>query len=149
MLNEVLNYLNNYFQDLDYSFQTDCAFTADDTIAGDFTDTFIVGEYIRIRDTRLNDGVYLIKTITDSEITIDATVDQKIRAEPEISTRLTKASIPPYLITLIGEIKTYNDSGIIPVASESQGNRSVSYVKDSSWKSVFSNQLTTYKKLRW
>ena len=149
MLNEILNYLHNYFPDTDYYFQTACTFTATDTIAGDFEDTYIVGEYIRILDTRLNDGVYLIKAISDTEITIDATVDLATRTETEITARITKADIPRDLISLIAEIKTYNTSGVVPIVSESQGNRSVTYAKDSSWKSVYTGMLSNYRKLRW
>jgi len=149
LLNEILNYLNNYFADTDYSFETACTFTASDTIAGDFADTYIMGEYIRIKDTRLNDGVYLVKTVSDIEITIDATVDLTVRTEAEVTAKITKADIPRDLISLIAEIKTYNTSGIVPIASESQGNRSVTYVKDSSWKSVYTGMLSNYRKLRW
>lgn len=156
MLNSVLKELNNYFTKrtsgvLNYSFSVDSTFTAPATIAGDFTDTFIAGEYIIIQGTRINDGVYLITSINDSSITIDTDVDISIKTEPEVTSTLTKAYIPPELIELIAEIKDYNDNNEDGLASEKQGNRSVSYgaVKRSGWKNAFGSRLSPYKKVRW
>ncbi|MHA1302990.1 MAG: hypothetical protein ACTSPI_04735 [Candidatus Heimdallarchaeaceae archaeon] len=138
-----------YNQQYLYQYSRDIEFTTTNTLTGDFADTYLAGEYIRIQGSRLNDGIYLIDTINDTTITIDATIDQIIRTEPEIGIVLIKAHIPQDLITLISEIKTYNSTGIIPIAGESQGNRSVTYAKDSSWKSVYNGQLSIYKKLGW
>lgn len=158
MLNAVLKYLNNYFFQYSngtkkYTFTKDTTFTTNDTLAGDFTDTFIAGEYILVEGTRLNDGVYLISSITDSEITIDATLDRTIKTEAEVSTTLTKLYIPDDLLDIIAEIKTYNTNVTDGVSSESQGNRSISYSSDgtgsSGWKNAFASKLSTYKKLRW
>ena len=153
MLNEILNYLNNYFADTDYSFETACTFTASDTIAGDFADTFIVGEYILIEGSRVNDGVYLIKAIDGTSITIDLTVDYVITTEPETTMTLTKCYIPQDLISLIAEINTFNANSTDGIASESQGQRSVSYVSGgngtSGWINAFSPRLSIHKKLRW
>lgn len=153
MLNEILNYLNNYFQDNDYSYTIDCTFTGNDTIEGDFADTFLVGEYIRIRDTRLNDGVYLISAIDDTSITIDTTVDYIIRTEAEVSTRLVKADIPRDFISLVSDIETYNTNNTTAGAtSESIDDYSVSYDSDTisgGWQGAFKGKLARFKKMRW
>lgn len=154
MLNSVLEYLNNYFFRYtlgvkSYTFTRDVTFTSANTLTGDFTSTFLVGEYILIEDTRLNNGVYLITAIDDTTITIDATLDITIDTESEIECTLTKLFIPKPLISLIAEIKTYDASTTSGLVSESQGSRSVSYATMSGWKTAFGSQLSGYKKLRW
>lgn len=165
MLNEVLNYLNNYFpvstrKAVDrgmilpiwnsfYQYEVDATFTTNDTISGDFEDTYLVGEYIRIENTRLNDGVYLITAIDDTSITVDATLDITISTEEEITTLFTKCNIPKQLVSLIADIKTYDSASNDGIKSETQGDRSVSYNIDSSWQAVYKNKLGRYKKLGW
>lgn len=154
MLNEVLRALNNYFYEYtlnakNHSYTKDITFTSNNGLAGDFADTFIIGEYIYIEDSRLNDGVYLITEIDDTTITIDATLDITISTEAEISCDITKLYIPKSLIALISEIKTYNTNSTTGAASESQGGRSISYDGGSSWQKAFSGRLAPYKKLRW
>lgn len=155
MLNEVIKEINNYFLEysngvLSNSYTVDSTFTATGTIEGDFTDTFIAGEYILIQGTRLNDGIYLISAIDDTSITIDADLDIVLSTEAEVETTLTKLYIPKSLIALIAEIKTFNSSTTAGISSESQGSRSISYENGSStWTSAFSGRLSAYKKLKW
>ena len=160
MLNAVIKYLNNYFFEYTYTvpkyqFTVDCTFTASDTITGDFTDTFIVGEYILVKGTRVNDGIYKVTANGGTSLTVDATLDITISTEStEVETTLTKMYIPDELIELIAEIKTYNTNTTDGIVSESQGERSVTYGTSSGggstgWKSAFSDRLSTYRKLRW
>ena len=159
MLNEVLEYLNNYFFKYtlgvkNYSYSKDVTFTTNTLTATDFSDTFVVGEYILIEGTRLNDGVYKISAIDGTSITIDATLDITIVAEAEVSTTLTKCYIPKDLVALIAEIKTYNTNTTDGIASESQGNRSVTYTTSGSdgasgWQGAIASRLSKYRKCRW
>lgn len=169
MLNAVLNELNNFFfrfssniintsflrpnLNIQFQFSIDATFTAPDTITGDFTDTYLVGEYIKINDSRLNDGVYLITAIDNSSITIDTTVDFLIKTEPEIQCLFTKLFIPSDVVQLIDDINTFNTSVSNGVSSESQGNRSITYSTGSNgstgWVQAFNSRLSVYRKLRW
>ena len=159
MLNAVLRELNNYFFEFsngvkELQFTIDSTFVAPDTINGVFTDTFVVGEYILIEGSRVNDGAYLISAIDGSSMTIDATVDKTIKAEAEVECTITKLFIPFDVVELIADIKDYNSNVKTGVRSEQQGNRSITYGGGSStsasgWKSAFANQLSTYKKVRW
>jgi len=150
MLNAVLREINNYFKDCDsLSFTKDVVFTADDTLTGDFTDTFFAGEYILIEGTRLNNSVYLIASVNDTTITIDTTVDRLIKTEPSVSATITKCSIPDDLIDTVAKMKAYNANVTTGISSESQGNRSVSYGNYNGWVSAFNSLLSTYRKLRW
>lgn len=155
MLNEVLTSLKNNFYRytngvLNYSYTKDLTFTASSgKVAGAFTSTFLVGEYIRISDSRLNDGVYLISAISTTEITIDTTLDTTFTDEAEIECIITKIYIPNDLVALIAEIKTYNTNNTSGLQLERQGNREIRYAKSSGWKDVFLNRLSKYRKLNW
>ena len=155
MLNAVLREINNYFFEYSsgskqFSYSKDVTFTTNNTlIASDFSDTFIVGEYILIENSRINNGVFLITAIDGTTITIDATLDLTITTEPERSVTLTKCFIPGELLALIEDVKTYDTNITTGLASESQGNRSVSYGDSSGWKKAFSSDLSIYKRLRW
>lgn len=167
MLNAVLNELNNFFfrfssnitntnfpvGNIQFQFSVAAAFTSPDTILGDFTDTYISGEYILIEGSRLNDGVYLISAIDTSSVTIDTTVDFLISTEPEVTCTFTKLFIPQDVVQLIDDIDTFNTSFTEGVSSESQGNRSVTYTTSvnggTGWVNAFNTRLNVYKKLRW
>jgi len=154
MLNALLRELNNYFYRYtngakQYSFTIDCTFTSTNTIEGDFTDTFLVGEYIQVCDSRLNDAVYKIATISTTELTIDTTLDCLISTEPELACSVTKLFIPCDVIDLADEITDYNTNVTDGIASESQGNRSISYGSTSGWKNAFSTRISTYRRTRW
>ena len=150
MINAVLNYINNRF--LNYSYQSliDSTFTAPDTIDGVFTDTFMVGEWVEISGTRLNDGIYLVSAIADDSMTVSTSYDKSIVTEAETDDVLyIKCDIPSELVSLVTTIKTYDDGTDDGLSSESQGGRSVSYGGNSSWTSVFSSKLSRWRKLRW
>lgn len=159
MLNEVLEYLNNYFYKYtlgvaNYTFTKDVTFTTNTLTASDFSDTFVAGEYIKIEGTRLNDGVYKISAVDATTITVDGTLDIAIESEAEVETTLTKCYIPKDLISLIAEIKTYNTNTTDGIVSERQGERSVTYGTSSSggstgWQNAFASRLSKYRKLRW
>jgi len=148
MLNEVLKQINNYFLG-DTVHEVDVTFTATDTLEGDFTDTFQAGQYIYVYNSLLNDGVYKILTITDTTITIDATVDLLIDTESVSSVGLIQCAIPKTLLAIIADISLYSTNIQDGISSESQGGRSVSYSGGSSWSSAFSGRLAPYKKVRW
>lgn len=160
MLNEVLEYLNNYFIEYtsgakNYSYTKDVTFTTNDTLtATDFSDTYIIGEYILIEGTRINDGVYKVSDIDATTINIDTGVDYTIDAEPEVSTTLTKCYIPKDLLALVEEISTYNANVTDGLTSESQGQRTVNFANGSSggssgWQGAFASRLSKYRKMRW
>ncbi len=154
MLNAVLNDLNNSFYEYtsgvkNYSYTKDISFTSEDTMLGGFTDTFIVGEYVRVTGSRVNDGVYLISAIDTTSITIDTTVDAKIKTEPSTECTITKCYIPSDVVQMIAEIKEFDANLVQGASSESQGSRSVSFADGASWKKAFSPRLSAYRKMRW
>jgi len=150
MINQVLGYINNYFINYNYQSIIDSTFTASDTIAGDFEDSFLVGEWIMISGTRLNDGVYLISAIDNTSLTIDTSYDKLIKAEA-ITTNVLykKLDIPEQLISIVANITTFEANESVGVTSESQGNTSVTYNGDSTWQSAYKGKLSQWRKMRW
>jgi hypothetical protein len=150
MINEVLEHINKYFVNYNYQSLIDSTFIATNTITGDFEDTFLVGEWIMISGTRLNDGVYLISTINTTSLTIDISYDKSIKAEDETESVLyRKLDIPASLVSIVVDIKTHQATESIGIKSESQGNTSVTYDKSSGWQGVFASKLSQWRKLRW
>lgn len=141
MLNEILEYTKKYYPN-------SCEYKefeiVNDGIEGTFSEDYLVGQYINIKDSILNDGTYKITEVTSSKITVDAT---DLVAETNYM-YLFGLQLPRAYISLISTITDYyNDQSIKgDIASESQGGRSVSYgTSGSSWQGVFANQLSNYR----
>jgi hypothetical protein len=135
MLAEILEYLQNYFV---YNYETIASIGTKLTLTGDY----VVGQYINIDGSRLNDGVYEIESIDGTEITL--TVD--LLAE-ETNCIVYGLKIPKTIIDLSAKIATYNTNSTQGLTSESQGSRSVSYKDGSTWTDVFKGSLTPYRRI--
>jgi len=77
------------------------------------------GQYVRIMDSLLNDGVYKISTVEAGEITLDATL-----TDEEFCGYIVGLAIPNEFITLAAKVEAFTNRGI---ASESIPNYSVSF----------------------
>lgn len=99
------------------------------------------GQYFRIVDSVLNDGVYQYQT---SELT-DEVFDGAIWA----------MSVPPSFIALASDIEEYNKSDAgkaSPYISESFGGYSYTKATNSkgqpaTWKEVFASELNNYRRM--
>ena len=138
MLSELLQYLKRWYV---CTLETKEFDIVADGIEGDFTETYLVGQYISIDGSVLNDGVYKLTEVTASKLTVEET----LLPESVNTIYLWALAIPRDIISLSETIKTYVDGSTDGVSSESQGNRSVSYGGTSSWTSVFSSRLSSYR----
>ena len=77
------------------------------------------GQYVRIMDSLLNDGVYKIASVEAGEITLDATL-----ADEEFCGYIVGLAIPNEFITLAAKVEAFTNRGI---SSESIPNYSVSF----------------------
>ena len=77
------------------------------------------GQYVRIMDSLLNDGVYKIASVEAGEITLDATL-----TDEEFCGYIVGLAIPNEFITLAAKVEAFTNRGI---ASESIPNYSVSF----------------------
>lgn len=132
MLEAVLKYLNNYF--------------VREIIDGDFSiasGTLEVnaknGQYIRIKGSALNDGVYLypVSGLTDEDFTGEVWI----------------MSIPKSLLEIVEKIDDFVQKSVkSPYQSESFGGYSYSIATDASgnaagWQGAFAKELRAYKKI--
>ena len=119
-----------------------------DGIVGSFSEKYIAGMYIWIKNSFLNDGVYLLTGATTSKLSV---APDTFTAENLGDTIYVFASTPPKdFLALVTEIEAYNSgSGTKDgISSESIDDYSVSFGKgDGSWKSVFSQRLNNYRKM--
>jgi len=110
-----LQAINNYFERTseygDYAISENSV----STVRGDYK----VGQYVRIMDSLLNDGVYKIATVGTGTITLTETL-----VDEEFSGYIVGLAIPPELITLSAKVEGFSNAG---VSSESIPNYSVSY----------------------
>jgi hypothetical protein len=105
----------------------------------------LVGQYIRISGSVLNDGVY---EVTDGLITLDGARDESF------SGSVAFLAIPSDFIALAGEIEAFQmaqNVGACAVTSESFGG--YSYTKATaangaavSWREVFASRLNAYRR---
>lgn len=95
------------------------------------------GQYVRIMDSLLNDGVYKIASVEAGEITLDATL-----TDEEFCGYIVGLAIPNEFITLAAKVAAFTNRGI---ASESIPNYSVSFNAKSGVE-AYRSDLQAYMK---
>lgn len=96
-----------------------------------------VGQYVRIMDSTLNDGVYKIKTFSSGAIELDATL-----VDESFTGYIVGLAVPPEFVALATKVKAWSHYG---VSSESIPNYSVSF-KAGSGAEAYAADLAKYKK---
>lgn len=133
MIEKVLHYLNHFYP---HTVETVKGVEVDGiTVKKDY----IVGQYIYIKDSIMNDGIYKITTITGNKINLDLT------AEPTTITVYALA-IPKSLLNLTTEIEAYGEKDE-SLSSESIDDYSVSFKNGSGWEKAFASKLAPYKRV--
>lgn len=117
-----------------------------DGIVGSFSETYVVGQYIWVRESILNDGVYKLTAVSTTKLTVDATL------KPENTEEMTTVyglAVPTDFIQLATDIDTWltNNGRKEGLASESIDSYSVSFANDGSWQSAFAKSLAPYKQV--
>lgn len=141
MLGKVLTELNNFFV---RSCERITGNITGQTISG-VSGTYLPGQYILIKDTILNDGVYRISTAEPGILTVETTLSDEVS-----DIRLFGLAVPKEIQDLATEIQTFITAGNSKdgVASESLGDYSVSYGdKGGGWQAVFSKRLNAYRSI--
>lgn len=150
-MEEILNYLNNYFYS--YALMTNVTFEEDGksfTISK-FKKNFYKGQYIKIEETTINDGIFKIISIRDNGDSITITTDATEFAEGNFRCFILALAVPRPVIKLkeaIEEFKAKNKPSIY--TSESFGNYSRSWATNYkgavlTWKDVFRDELIQYR----
>lgn len=140
MLNKVMTEIKNHFA---RSVESQTYQIVTDGIVGSFSEKYIVGQYIWIKHSFINDGVYKITGVTESKLTLDATLLEENTGELIL---LFGLAVPPDFLTVVTEIEAYTSKdGVI---SESIGDYSVNYGNTGgSWVNAFSEKLSQWKRM--
>lgn len=146
MITELLEYLNNWFIDTHesgkFEFKASLDATPIYTIEAPFYQDYLVGQYISVDGSKLNDGVYKVTAVESGKITVDT---QVLTETASIS--LWGLAVPKQVVSLAGEIAEYKASNLEGIASETQGSRSIAYKNGSGWEDVYKQRLIPYRRL--
>lgn len=150
-MEEILNYLNNYFYS--YALMTNVTFEEDGSsfTISKLERSFYKGQYIKIEETIINDGIFKIISIRDNGDSITITTDSTEFTEGNFRCFILALAVPRPVIKLkeaIEEFKAKNKPSVY--TSESFGNYSRSWATNSkgavlTWKDVFRDELIQYR----
>lgn len=140
----ILKYLNNYF----YKFREDNSNFKIENNKIKVKGKYIPGQYIRIYNSYLNDGIFQVIGVEDGAITIEGGINE------EFDGVIFSLSIPRDILKLSEKVKEYNqknvNNGIISESFEGY-----SYTKATNnngelvqWHDAFKSELAPYKKMR-
>jgi len=123
MISQVMAYCKQHF---DRSREAQAFEVVADGITGTFIETYVVGQYIWMVGSFINDGVYKISGVTTSKLTLDATLTAEDTGE--IIT-LYGLSVPKAFLDIVTDIDSWvsGNSGKEGLASESIDGYSVSF----------------------
>ena len=139
---EIMQEVNNFFVVENERISLEITAT---TLVGDFENEYIAGQYIMLKNSLLNDGVYKITNVTANTLTLDATLQVE---DTERVMCLSALKIPPSFLTLANEIISNGSNE--GVQSESVSRYSVSYAEGGkSWASLYRKALNNWRKMRW
>ena len=143
-MGEVMEEVNNYYayeNEFD-SYEFD---STGKTITGTFENTYLVGQYVRVFGSILNDDVYKIAEVASGILTVEEDLVNEVVADSVIY--VISLAPPKTLIRLVSDISSYVTKD--GVASETIDNYSISFSNDGSWIGAFSRRLSKHKKIRW
>ena len=142
MIGEILKYINKWFVD---TLESSTEYTiVTDGVEGTFNESYVVGQYISIDGSKVNDGVYKLTAVSTVKLTV---ADTLIAEDTDNYIDIWGLAIPSEIINLDVKITAYDALASQGVVSESQGSRSVSYDGNSSWQNAFKSTLSRYKSI--
>ena len=114
ILNSINNYFYKFYESGSYSINTNTI-----TVKG----KYIIGQYVRIESSTLNDGIYKVAFVDGQNITLESLTMQ----EEEFEGVISSLAIPSGLIELKAKIEVYeSENKPSAIVSESFGNYSYS-----------------------
>lgn len=147
ILTTVCKHINNYFI---HSYERGKFIISDNAIL--IKTKPIVGQYIRIYGSALNDGIYKVTEVENASGGFS--IDLEDSSDEEFEGVICLLAIPKEFINLVGEISEFmeeekNDPSNPALTSESFGGYSYSRATASngtaaSWQEVFASKLSSY-----
>lgn len=150
-MEELLNYLNNYFYN--YELIGPVVFEDDNSslTIPDVNKEFYVGQYIKIENSKFNDGIFKVIDVNSNNNNYTITTDSSDFIPGVFTCSILSLAIPRVIIKLkesIEDFKANNKPSVY--TSESFGNYSRSWATNSkgnvvTWKDVFKEDLNQYR----
>lgn len=150
-MEELLNYLNNYFYN--YELIGPVVFEDDNSslTIPDVNKEFYVGQYIKIENSKFNDGIFKVIDVNSNDNNYTITTDSSDFIPGVFTCSILSLAIPRVIIKLkesIEDFKANNKPSVY--TSESFGNYSRSWATNSkgnvvTWKDVFKEDLNQYR----
>ena len=140
MLNAVMTEIKNHF-----AISSECVPVSfeEDGINGEFYKTYVVGQYVWIKNSVVNDGVYKITAIEGSKITLDGTFTLI-----NTNIRLFALAVPNEFIELVSDISTFSETETVGIKSESLSDMSQTFAGDGGeWEVVYAKKLRKYRRM--
>ena len=132
MIEKVLNYLQHFYP---------CTFEPVKGIDVDgltVKKDYILNQYILIKGSIMNDGIYKVDSIVGNKLVMALSVEST-------TVIVYGLAIPKSLLNLISEIEAYGEKGD-NISSESIDDYSVSF-NGSGWQSAFASKLAPYRRV--
>lgn len=150
-MEELLNYLNNYFYN--YELIGPVVFEDDNSslTIPDVNKEFYVGQYIKIENSKFNDGIFKVIAINSNDNNYTITTDSSDFIPGVFTCSILSLAIPRVIIKLkesIEDFKANNKPSVY--TSESFGDYSRSWATNSkgnvvTWQDVFKEDLNQYR----
>jgi hypothetical protein len=149
MLEEIMNYCNNFFKRSESEGLT-CSFdsgTKTITFTADLVDKIIPNMYIKVFGTLLNDGVYKVTGVTTNTITVEEVLVDESDAE------ITLSGLAPTkdFLSIVTKIETDVTNGTYNnVERIKRGDTEIKYSDNAlnSWQEDYKSSLFPFKKVR-
>jgi hypothetical protein len=145
MIGQIMDSIRNHFARYK---ETRVFQVVSDGIVGSFSNTYIPGQYIWIKNSIINDGVYKVVTATSSKITVEEVL---LPEDTHQSFDVYGLGVPRDFLALVADIEEWQtkNGGSEGIASEGIDDYSVAFAKggeSSTWKVAFQSRLSTYQK---
>lgn len=146
MLYEVMNSINNHFVN---SKEKDTFKIVADGIESEknFKEIYLPSQYILIKNSILNDGVYKVSSFNSNKITVEET----LLPEDIEAICIFGLSIPKSFLELVSSIESWisKNSCNVGISSEKIDDYQINYSDKGSrgYTSAFKSQLHTYRKM--
>lgn len=155
MVTKLMDYCNNHFlvsaESPEMTFNDTSSVY---TIEGDFNDTYLVGQYVYICGSILNDGAYKITEIATGVLTVSTQLYTESTTDTSRTVYIYGCAVPRGFVELASDIDTWNtnnknDIGLVSekIDDYSKQKQQGSNGKGFTWKDAFSTELEDYKAL--
>lgn len=151
MIDEIMDGINNHFA---YALEISNFEIVADGITGNFQNDYIVGQYILIKSSVLNDSVYKVTQVESNKLTLEGTLIPESTNNNNYNIGIYALRPPKGFLTLVDTIASWetSNSSKAGISSEKIDDYSVSFAGDGSaagntWENAFKSKLSKYRRV--